>query len=127
MISHFEKTKRSEIFGIKILREKIGGKKLVHHTLVKGDSPIDFTLDNNTYDVKYSNPVFIKQKQTIPIWGFDLRNKKDYCDFLLLIGMIKGEPKQIFLLPTYGLPKRNIRISIFGVSKWHKYRIWKIK
>lgn len=122
----FIKTFVSERFAINILSDyhRINKKNIRHLTAEKGNSKIDLMLNNKTYDVKYSNPTLTNSSRTTLVWDFDIRGKKDYCDFLLLIGMIKGRPLKVFLVPGLNIPAHHVRISINGESKYHKYLIW---
>ena len=128
-MNQFEKTLKSEKFAIDIIAKflKIDRGCFFHNTRYKGDSCVDFTIWGMKFDVKYSNPVFINKNKMKKIWDFDLRNKTNYCDMIVLVGMKKSVPVSVFFVPENKTPKRHIRVSIKGFSKWHSYRIWNNK
>jgi hypothetical protein len=38
--------------------------------------------------------------------------------------MYEDQPIKVFLIPSDGIPTKNLRISIDGFSKYHKFQIW---
>jgi hypothetical protein len=100
-----------------------------HLSEQKENSIYDFEIYGFKFDVKYSNPHLINKERKQNIWTFDLRKKNEHiaikpeCDFYVLLGLINGKPERTFLVPTKEVPNSNIRISIKGLSKYHKYEI----
>jgi hypothetical protein len=125
----FVDTLVSEKFAIKILARyfRVRPEDITHVTSFDSDNPIDIIFRNVRYDVKFSNPTIIDRDTKDKIWDFDIRGKKDYCDYLILIGMLNYRPMKLFLVPAKGAPLRHIRVSITGKSKWHDYTIWENK
>jgi hypothetical protein len=123
MKTHFEQTLTSEKFGIKVIEEVVGGEA-IHHTAINSNSPIDFELNGLSFDVKYANPSMVSSHKTLPLWDFDLKHLKEYCDYMVLIGMKNFAPVRVFLVPNDRRAKRHIRVSIDGSSKWNEYVVW---
>lgn len=116
----------SEIFAINVLANhfKVDKKKFRHLTLNDDQSRVDFLLEGSAYDVKFSNPTTNDGGHRGLIWDFAIRGKYDYCDWFVLIGMVKQRPQVVYLVPAKNAPRHHIRISLTGESKWDKYKIW---
>lgn len=93
-------------------------------------------VNNEKYDVKVSSPVSIAAAKKGLVWDFDIRdnswkngrnikarNDSPDCDFYLLVGLIKEQPKKTFLLGAKDAPSSHIRISVTGESKYYQYAI----
>lgn len=89
-----------------------------------------------TFEVKVCNPSIVGKFMGTPTWDFDVRmnvskkGKKNRvlreahrCDYYILMGLIDDAPEQIFIIPSYKVPKSHVRISISRRSKYHKYVI----
>jgi hypothetical protein len=116
----------SERFAINVLSDFVGvdPRYIKHMSATDETYPIDLQLHNLTFDVKYSSPTFDSKNKTLPLWDFDIRNKIDYCDYFILIGMENERPSAVFAVPGHVAPVRHLRISISGRSKWHAYKVW---
>jgi len=83
------------------------------------------TEEAKKYEIIFAKRTLINKVTKQKIWDFDLKRIKGDCDYLLLIGISRFvHPEKAFLIPAKNLPTRHIRISIKGVSKWHKFMIW---
>jgi hypothetical protein len=124
-IEDYAKNKLSEYRGIL-------PKEIKHLTKENSTADYDLQYENMRYDVKYANPTITSNQKKQPIWEFYLRkmnkgkrvNKgREYCDFFICIGFLRGIPFRIFLIPFEEVKTRSIRISINGESKYHKFEI----
>lgn len=104
-------------------------KKVNHLTATHPQSIYDFEIDGKKYDVKFANPSLSSRHKKINTWTFDLRKREKRiagikeCDFYVLIGLLQGSPRKVFLISSKLVPTSNIRISIRGKSKYHKFEI----
>jgi hypothetical protein len=126
MKSYLEQTFISEFFAIELIKKLMNTPTLSanHHTVSNTNSPIDFSLADITFDVKCASPTLVSATKKQKVWDFDLKHLKQYCDYIILIGLIDDTPQRVFLIPSNDLSLRHIRISIVGQSKWHAYGIW---
>lgn len=109
---------------------KIHPKSIKHLTKKNIVAISDAEYNGKKYDIKFAIPSLPNKEKKIAIWDFDLHKQLKGkivghfgSDYLLCIGMLKGIPSKIFLIPTDIAPKRHLRISIKGKSKWHEYEI----
>ena len=126
---YFGETYKAEVFAIKILSEflNVNEKEFEHLFLKNKIAPFDIKFNNLKYDVKFANPTLSDSKKSIKSWTFDIRHKQNYCNFLVLIGMDENLPMKLFLIPAINIPKKHLRVSINGKSKWHRFQIWERK
>jgi len=112
---------------------KVSPNKIQHLSALNPTSDYDLEYDDMRYDVKYANPTLSAKTKKTPTWDFSLRkvhngerSGQDYtqCDYFLLLGMKNGIPKKVFLVPVGDAPTNHIRVSIKGISKYHKYQIY---
>lgn len=120
-----EEAHRVEQFSKQVLANYLGVKESeIEHVSDKDpQNIIDLRYKDQTYDVKHSAPVMISKTKTKKVWDFDLRGKQNYCNFLILVGLLHNRYSKVYLVPGNISPKHHIRISIYGISKWQKYEI----
>lgn len=121
-------TKIVEQFVVEILKNKF--QKIEHISLKNPSAEIDIVANGLKIDVKFAYPTMISRQKRLPVWAFDLRKgyKKNkfhkQLDFFVCVGFKYNQAKQIFMIPFSEAPKSQLRISVFGKSKWHQYSIW---
>jgi hypothetical protein len=120
---------RTEQFVCSILEKyfKVTWDDVEHVSYINPKCVYDIRINDLTFDVKHSSPTLISNKKKAKTWNFDLRKKTDYCNYVVLVGLIYNRFDKIFLIPINKTPKRWIRISICGLSKWYEYKIWEYK
>jgi hypothetical protein len=102
----------------------------------KNSYPTTLKIGNKTYSIKMRNPIVQSKKRNILLWDFDLRTdfwedgrtrkmNKTFSgfDYYVLLGLIDGNPKKIFVVPENKTPKSHVRISVDGNSKYKEYEI----
>lgn len=120
-------TFQSEFFAIELIKKLINSPTIgvTHHTISNTNSPVDFSISDIIFDVKCAKPSLINATRKQKVWDFDLKHLKQYCDYIILIGLQNDMPEKVFLVPSKDLAMRHIRISILGNSKWHEYEVWR--
>lgn len=121
-----------EKYAIYKLAENLGisADKIQHLTAKNITSIADAEYKGKKYDIKFAIPTLTSKTKRVSVWDFDLHKKikgktvGHYgSDYLICVGMLKAIPSKIFIIPTNIAPKRHLRISIQGQSKWHKFEI----
>ena len=121
-----------EKYAIYKLAEHLGipANKIRHLTLKNVTSVADAEYEGEKYDIKFAIPTLPNKSKRIAIWDFDLHKRLNGkmvghygSDYLICVGMLKAIPAKVFIVPTNIAPKRHLRISIQGKSKWHEFEI----
>lgn len=109
---------------------RIPANKIKHLTAKNITSIADAEYNSQKYDIKFAVPSLTSKIKRTAIWDFDLHKRVKGktvghfgSDYLICVGMLKGIPARVFLIPTKEAPKRHLRISIKGISKYQKYAI----